>query len=88
MKTLIGNGYPPAFVRSAAAQQAPREPRDKDDDETEKPPVALLPYAAGISERIRKACRDFSVRAAAAFIPWHKTSTRFFVETLLLENKL
>ena len=63
MKTFIGNGYPRAFIRSAAAQRTPMEPSNEDDDETEKPPVAFLPYVAGVSERIRKACRDFGIRA-------------------------
>ena len=59
MKTFIGNGYPRAFVRSAAAPRTPREPSDDDDNDTEKPPTAFLPYVAGVSERIRKVCRDF-----------------------------
>ena len=59
MKTFIGNGYPRAFVRSALKQRTPREP---DDNETERPPMAYLPYVAGISERIRKVCRDFNIR--------------------------
>ena len=49
MKTFIGNGYPRAFVRSASKQRAPREP---DGNETERPPMAYLPYVAGVSERI------------------------------------
>ena len=61
MKTLIGNGYPRAFMRSAAAQRALREPSNEDDDETEKPPVAFPPYIAGVSERIRKASRDLGI---------------------------
>ena len=61
MKTFIRNGYPRAFVCSAAAPQTPRESSD-DDDDTEKPPIAFLPYVAGVSERIRKVCRDFNIR--------------------------
>ena len=63
MKTFIGNGHPRAFIRSAAARQTPREPSNEDDDEAEKAPVAFLPYVAGVSERIRKACQDFGIRA-------------------------
>jgi hypothetical protein len=63
MKTFIGNGYPRAFIRSAAARREPREPSNEDDNETEKPPVAFLPYVAGVSERIRKVCQDFGIRA-------------------------
>ena len=35
---------------------------DSDDDETgkKKPPVDFLPYVAGVSERIRKVCKDFN----------------------------
>ncbi len=62
MKTFIGNGYPQAFVRSAAAPRTPREPSDDDDNDTEKPPIAFLPYVAGVSERIRKVCWDFNIR--------------------------
>ena len=62
MKTFIGNGYPRAFVRSASKQRTPREPDDNDDSETERPPMAYLPYVAGVSERIRKVCRDFNIR--------------------------
>ena len=29
---------------------------------TTKPPVAFLPYVAGISERIQRVCRDFGIR--------------------------
>ena len=62
MKTFIGNGYPRAFVRSAAAPRTQREPTNDDDDgDTEKPPIAFLPYAAGVSERIRKVCQEFKV---------------------------
>ena len=68
MKTFIGNGYPQAFVRSAAVPRPRREPSidsdDSDDEETskKKPPVAFLPYVAGVSERIRKVCQDFNIR--------------------------
>ena len=63
MKTFIGNGYPQAFVRSASKQRTPREPDDNDDNETERPPIAYLPYVAGVSERIRNlVCRDFNIR--------------------------
>ena len=63
MKTFIGNGYPRAFVRSASAPRAPKEPSNDDDNEAEKPPVAFLPYVAGVSERIRKVCQDFNIQA-------------------------
>ena len=51
MKTFIGNGYPRVFVRSASKQRTPREPDDDDGNETEKPPIAYLPYVAGLFVR-------------------------------------
>ena len=59
MKTFIGNGYPRAFLRSALKQRTPRKP---DDNKIEKPPIAYLSYVTGVSERIRKVCRDFNIR--------------------------
>ena len=68
MKTFIEDGYPRAFVRSAAVRRPLREPsidsNDSDDDETSKtkPPVAFLPFVAVVRERNRKVCQDFNVR--------------------------
>ena len=50
MKTFIGNCYPRAFVQSASKQRTPREP---DNNETERPPMAYLPYVAGVSAPAR-----------------------------------
>ena len=33
------------------------------DIETKNPPVAFLPYVAGVSERIRRVCQDFGIGA-------------------------
>ena len=71
MKTFIGNGDPRAFVRSALKQRTPREP-DDNDNETEKPPIADLPYVAGVSERIGKVCRDFNIRTVFKSRPIHR----------------
>ena len=68
MRTFIRNSYPRAFVRSAAMPRPPREPSDDSDNSdgeensTKKPPVAFLPYVAGVSEGIRKVCQDFNIR--------------------------
>lgn len=63
MKTFIGNGYPRSFVRSASAPRPQRQHDDEDDsNETEKPSTAFIPYVAGVSERIRKVCRDYNIR--------------------------
>ena len=61
MKAFMGNGYPRSFIRSASV---PRPPRERDGEtEEERPPTVHLPYVAGVSERIRRVCRDFNIRA-------------------------
>ena len=64
MVALRGNGYPSSFIRSAAAAaRAPREEVTEEESTTqeeEKPPLALIPYVAGVSERIKRACRNFN----------------------------
>ena len=61
MKAFMGNGYPRSFIRSASV---PRPPREHDGEtEEERPPTVHLPYVAGVSERIRRVCRDFNIRA-------------------------
>ena len=58
MKVFMGNGYPWFFIRSASAA------REHDGEmEEERPPTVHLPYVAGVSERIRRVCRDFNIRA-------------------------
>ena len=53
---LQRNGYPAAFVRAASQESKPRE-RDPEEAQGEgKPTLMMLPYVAGVSERIRKAC--------------------------------
>ena len=61
MKAFIGNGYPHSFICSASAARAPRE--DSGEREEERPPTVHLPYVAGVSERIRRVCKDFNIRA-------------------------
>ena len=60
-KALMGNGYPRSFIRSASAAKPPRE-RDEEREE-ERPPTVHLPYIAGVSEQIRRVCKDFNIRA-------------------------
>ena len=55
MKAFVGNGYPRSFGRSASAASTPRE----GDEEREKLPTVHLPYVAGVTERIRRVCKDF-----------------------------
>ena len=57
MKAFMWNGYPRSFIRSAAS---PRE--HNGEREEERPPTVHLPYVAGVSERIRRVCRDFDIR--------------------------
>ena len=59
---LKRNGYPGAFVRAASQKSKPRE-RDPEEAQGEgKPTLMMLPYVAGVSERIRKACRNYNIR--------------------------
>ena len=62
MNTFIGNGYPRAFVKAASIPKPPRQMDKADKTNEEKPPTAFLPYVAGVSERIRRACQDFNIR--------------------------
>ena len=59
---LKRNGYPAAFVRAASQESKPRE-RDPEEAQGEgKPTLIMLPYVAGVSERIRKACRNYNIK--------------------------
>ena len=61
MKAFVRNGYPRPFIRSASAARPSRE--HDGEREEERPPTVYLPYVAGISERIRRVCTDFHIRA-------------------------
>ena len=56
MKAFLGNSYPCSFIRSASAAR-------EEGEVEERPPTVHLPYVAGVSERIRRVCRDFDIRA-------------------------
>ena len=59
---LQRNGYPAAFVRAASQESKSRE-RDPEEAQGEgKPTLMMLPYVAGVSERIRKACRNYYIK--------------------------
>ena len=63
LAALQRNGYPAAFVRAAASQES--KPRERDPEEAQgegKPTLMMLPYVAGVSERIRKACRNYNIK--------------------------
>ena len=59
---LQRNGYPAAFVKAASVETTPRELDRKAEQGEGKPTLMMLPYVAGISERIRKACRSYNIR--------------------------
>ena len=61
MKAFMGSGFPRSFICSASAAKLPVE-HDREREE-ERPPTVHLPYVAGVSERIRRVCRDFNIRA-------------------------
>ena len=56
---LQHNGYPPAFVQAASKQNTPRERDSKAEQGEGKPTLMMLPYVAGISERV---CRNNNIR--------------------------
>ena len=59
---LKWNGYPGAFIRAASQKSKPRE-RDPEEAQGQgNPTLMMLPYVAGVSERIRKACRNYNIR--------------------------
>ena len=59
MKAFMWNGYPCSFISAASAAK----PRRKHDGEREERPLSVqLPYIAGVSEWIRRVCKDFNIR--------------------------
>ena len=59
---LQRNGYTAAFIRAASKESKPRK-RDPEEVQGEgKPTLMVLPHVAGVSERIRKACRNYKIR--------------------------
>ena len=59
MKVFMGNGYPRSFICSASAAKHRRE-QDGERKE-EGPPTVHVPY--GVSEQIRRVCKNFNIRA-------------------------
>ena len=71
--TFKQNGYPISFIRaiSSSIQEPSTPPEEESDEEPDdegsqederKPPLAVIPYLSGVSERIRKACEKFDLR--------------------------
>ena len=59
---LRSNGYPGAFIRSAA--RPPQREEDPQDlpSEGSSSPLVILPYIAGVSEDIRRVCRKYDMK--------------------------
>ena len=54
-------------TREPSSEQRRRKskPRERDPEEAQgegKPTLMMLPYVAGVSERIRKACRNYNIK--------------------------
>ena len=58
---LHRNSYPPAFVIAASKQSTPREHNPETEQGDGKPTLMMLLYVAGVSERIRKAHRNYNI---------------------------
>ena len=69
--TFKQKGYPLPFIRAISSSiQKPSTPPEESDEEPDdersqederKPPLAVIPYVSGVSERIRKACGKFDL---------------------------
>ena len=59
---LQRNGYPAAFVRAVSRESKPRECDPEEEQGEGKPTLMMLLYVAGVSERIRKVCRNYNIR--------------------------
>ena len=60
-RTSGRSGYPHSFIRCTSVAKPPRE-HDREGKE-DRPPTVHLPYVAGVSEQIRRLCKDFDIRA-------------------------
>ena len=77
--TFKQNGYPLPFIRTISSSiQEPSTPPEESDEELDdegsqederKPPLAVIPYISGVSERIRKACENFDMRVVFKWGP-------------------
>ena len=65
MEALKRNGYPSTFICAASkALQEKKPDQDVEVEETNRTPLVVLPYVAGVSEDIRRVCSRFGIRAA------------------------
>ena len=59
------NGYPANFICNASApptQETVDTSSCDEEQEEEKGPLVVIPYVAGMSEDIRRVCREFNIR--------------------------
>ena len=58
------NGYPANFIRNASALPTleTADASGPDEGQEEKGPLVVIPYVAGMSEDIRRVCRNFNIR--------------------------
>ena len=57
-------------------EEEDEEPDDEGSQEDErKPPLAVIPYVSGVSERIRKACKKFDLRVVFKLGPCNSPLT-------------
>ena len=85
MKAFMENGYPHSFIRSASAAKPPRE--HDGEKEEDRPPTVHLPYIGGVSEQIRKVCKDFNVRAVFGSRPTLRSLLTKVKDPLLWRSK-
>ena len=59
---LAGNGYSESIIRSGSIKSsAPAKGKSDNIDLDHKTPVLVIPYVSGLSENIRRVCRDFNI---------------------------
>ena len=64
VEALKQNGYPDTFICAASkALRSKEADQDVDVEETDRTPLVVLPYVAGVSEDIRRVCSRFGIRA-------------------------
>ena len=61
-KVLKQNGYPGAFIRSYCQPLQQEGPQEPSSEEGEQPPLAVLPYTAGVSENVKRVCQKFGMK--------------------------
>ena len=84
---LQRNGYPAAFVRVVSRERKPRECDPEEVQGEGKPTLMKLPYVAGVSERIRKSCRNYSIRVVLRSGPTFRSMLTKVKDPLAVEKQ-